>query len=723
MRSYPIEGMHCAACAQTIEKRVSKEAGVTTANVNFATHTLSVEGDASDETIERAVQQAGYRVRASDEERVMRTARNRMILALAISLPMMALMMIHMFVMSIPGYLAIIAVAALPVIFYAGWETHAATLKALRRFSANMDTLITLGSAVPYVLSLLALFFPVTSFIEMATTIMAFHLIGRYLEVRARGRASQAIRALLTLEAKSARILRDGTETDVPMSEVAIGDIMIIRPSEKIPTDGIVVKGASSIDESMMTGESLPVEKREGDEVVGATINQDGFLHVKATRIGEDTFLSQVITMVEQAQSTKVPIQEFADRVTASFVPIVIMLAIAAFASWMLFPGFFVSIVEAAGLPWTNPNAPIATLAVLASVAVLVIACPCALGLATPTALMVGSGLGAERGILIRNAESIQTIKDVTTIAFDKTGTITKGTPSVTHVHAVGIEEDELVRIGASVEHASEHPIARAIINEAESRNVTITEATSFRAVRGKGVEGTVDGRTIVIGSRTLMDERSIDTTAVADVIERLEESGTSVMIIADTKVLGVIGVADTVRDEAAQAIERIHSYGLKTVMITGDNERTARAIAASVGIDEVIANVLPDGKAEAIERIDGRVAFVGDGINDAPALATADVGIAIGTGTDIAIESGDLVLVRGDLRGVVQAIELSRLTFAKIKQNLFWAWFYNAVAIPVAFVGLLHPLIGAGAMALSSVSVVLNSVRLRPNVLKAWNR
>ncbi|MFT4308422.1 MAG: heavy metal translocating P-type ATPase [Candidatus Woesearchaeota archaeon] len=723
MRSYPIEGMHCAACAQTIEKRVSKEAGVTTANVNFATHTLSVEGDASDETIERAVQQAGYRIRASDEERFMRTARNRMILALAISLPMMALMMIHMFVVSIPGYLAIIAVAALPVIFYAGWETHAATFKALRRFSANMDTLITLGSAVPYVLSLLALFFPVTSFIEMATTIMAFHLIGRYLEVRARGRASQAIRALLTLEAKSARILRDGTEIDVPMSEVAIGDIMVIRPSEKIPTDGVVVKGESSIDESMMTGESLPVEKREGDEVVGATINQDGFLHVKATRIGEDTFLSQVITMVEQAQSTKVPIQEFADRVTASFVPIVIMLAIAAFASWMLFPGFFVSIVEAAGLPWTNPNAPIATLAVLASVAVLVIACPCALGLATPTALMVGSGLGAERGILIRNAESIQTIKDVTTIAFDKTGTITKGTPSVTHVHAVGIEEDELVRIGASVEHASEHPIARAIINEAESHNVTITEATSFRAVRGKGVEGTVDGRTIVIGSRTLMNERSIDTTDVADVIERLEESGTSVMIIADTKVLGVIGVADTVRDEAAEAIERIHSYGLKTVMITGDNERTARAIAESVGIDEVIANVLPDGKAEAIERIDGRVAFVGDGINDAPALATADVGIAIGTGTDIAIESGDLVLVRGDLRGVVQAIELSRLTFAKIKQNLFWAWFYNAVAIPVAFVGLLHPMIGAGAMALSSVSVVLNSVRLRPNVLKAWNR
>ena len=721
MKSYPISGMHCAACAQTIEKRVSKEPGVTTANVNFATHTLSIEGDASDEKIAEAVRSAGYAVRESDDERDERVARTRMIVSLAITIPMMILMVVHMFVATIPGYLMIIAIAAIPVIFFAGWETHRATLNALRRFSANMDTLITLGSAIPYALSLLALWFPVTSFIEMATTIMAFHLVGRYLEVRARGRASNAIRSLLSLEAKTARVIRENGEVEVSIAELAVGDVMVIRPSEKIPTDGVVVKGESSIDESMVSGESLPVEKRSGDDVIGATINQDGFLHVKATRIGSDTFLNQVVRMVQEAQSTKVPIQEFADRVTGYFVPVVIIIALAAFASWMLFPNLFLSIVEWASLPWTNPEAPIATLAILAMVAVLVIACPCALGLATPTALIVGSGLGAERGILIRRAAAIQTMKDVRTIAFDKTGTITHGEPVVTDITAF-IEEEELIRIAATLEKVSEHPIARAITNEASKREITIEDPESFTVLRGRGIEGRVDDRKVTIGSTALMEERSISLTDAAQVIERYEEDGKSVMIVADTKVLGVIAVADTVRSEAKAVIARLHERGYRTVMITGDNERTARAIARSVGIDDVRARTLPDEKARVVSQLDG-VAFVGDGINDAPALTAADVGIAIGTGTDIAIESADLILVRADLNGIVHAADLSRLTFAKIKQNLFWAWAYNAAAIPIAFVGLLHPMIGAGAMAISSVSVVMNSLGLKRSVAKAWEK
>jgi Cu+-exporting ATPase len=555
----------------------------------------------------------------------------------------------------------------------------------------------------------------------MGANIMFFHLIGRYLEARAKGHASQAIKKLLQMGAKTAKVLRNGEEIEIPIEALQPGDVMVIRPGEKIPTDGIVVKGHSAVDESMATGESLPVEKREDSEVIGATINKHGLLHVEATKVGNDTFLSQVIKMVEEAQGTKVPIQEFADRVTGYFVPVIIVFSILTFTTWAIWGDSMRNLlfVVSPFLPWINPTVGRFTLAYLASAAVLVISCPCALGLATPTALMVGSGIGAEKGVLIRRGEAIQTMKDIKVIAFDKTGTLTKGKPAVTEVEVTGeLADEQLLSYAASVESASEHPLGHAVVEAIKDKDVKLKEVLNFTSHTGKGVSGEVEGYTILVGSRLLMQDHGVEASGFRERMEQLEEQGKTVVIVAmNHQVAGLIAIADTLKEEAHFAVSELKSLGLETVMITGDNMRTAAAIGKQLGIDHVVAEVMPDGKVEEIKRLQekmGIVAMVGDGINDAPALKQSNVGIAIGTGTDIAIEAADITLIRGDLAGLITAIKLSRGTFTKIRQNYFFAWFYNAIAIPIAAMGLLHPMIGMAAMSMSSVNVVWNSLRLR---------
>ncbi len=540
------------------------------------------------------------------------------------------------------------------------------------------------------------------------------------MEETAKGRASQAIRKLLELGAKSARILRDGTEVEIQIDEVQVDDIMIVRPGEKIPTDGMVIEGESAVDESMATGESMPINKRPEDEVIGSTVNQEGLLKVRATKIGKDTFLSQVIKLVEECQGSKVPIQEFADKVTGIFVPIVIGIALLTFIAWVLISGPMESLVGAGSfLPWVNADLSVITLAVVSTVAVLVIACPCALGLATPTALMVGSGKGAENGILIRTGEAIQTLKDVQVVVFDKTGTITKGRPEVTDIiPADGFETNEVLSLAASVEMGSEHPLGRCMVEKAKDLKLDFRVMTGFQAIRGKGVIADLDCGRVLVGSRRLMRKHNIDPRPFESILQKLENEAKTAMIVAvNGQLAGVIAVADTLKEDSVNAIKELRRMGLETAMITGDNQRTAEAIARVVGIDHVLAEVLPDGKVTEVQKLQkgfGLVAFVGDGINDAPALTQANVGIAIGTGTDIAIEASDVTLVRGELTGVVEAINLSQATFRKIKQNLFWAFFYNVAMIPLAVIGWMHPVLAEIAMATSSITVVSNANRLR---------
>jgi Cu+-exporting ATPase len=730
--SLKINGMTCTSCASNIEKNINKLDGVASANVNFPTEKLTVIYDPKQIRLvdmQKSVSSIGYELNIEDEnsldndedEERINLSKKTMLISIIFSSLIMGLMMIHMFIYPIPGYLPIVAVLGVPIVFGTGWHVHIGSWKAIRNKSLNMDVLVSLGSLPPYLIGLMGLFFPLQSFIEMATTIMTFHLVGKYLETRAKGRASQAVKKLLQMGAKTAKIIVDGKEVETSVKDLQPGDIMVVRPGEKVPTDGTILEGNGLLDESMVTGESMPVKRQENDEVIGATINKQGLLKVEVTKVGKDTFLSQVVTMMEELQGSKVPIQEFADRITGYFVPAIIILTIGTFISFNLFPEFHLGIINWAAnfLPWVNPELTPLTLSFITATAVLVISCPCALGLGTPTALMVGSGMGAEMGILIRNGEAIQTFKDVKAIAFDKTGTITKGKPEVTDLVLIdGISERDFLYYAATMEKGSEHPLAHAIIEKAKNNNIVTGNLSDFNAVVGMGVKGTIKDEEVLVGNRKLMKENNISFEKYENDLVRLEEEAKTAMLLArDNELLGIIAVADPIKEDSINAIKEIEKMGIKTAIITGDNQRTAKAIGEKVGISHVIAEVLPDGKVKEIKNLQDRyktVAMVGDGINDAPALKQANIGIAIGTGTDIAIEAADVTLVKGELNGITSTIKLSKAIFRKIKQNYFWAWFYNAAFIPVAMLGLLHPMIGAAAMALSSLNVVYNSLRLK---------
>jgi Cu+-exporting ATPase len=737
---------HCSGLVSTSLHRLEGVAGVET---NIANHHVDVRYDAgrvSVADLRRAVEKAGYEIdsvvgeagkeggeaqREDAEERYLKRSWFNFWFAAIPTTLIMILMAVEMFWQPLPGYLAIITVLAFPVVFLKGGAaTHRSAWRSLTNRTANMDVLISMGSLPPYLIGLVGFFFPMTSFIEMASTIMTFHMLGRYLETRAKGRASQAIKRLLKLGAKSATVERDGREVEVPVAELAVGDVMVVRPGAKVPTDGEIVEGVSHLDESIATGESVPVEKQPGDAVIGATINKEGLLKVKATRIGADTFLSQVIRLVEQAQGSKVPIQEFADKVTARFVPGVIAIAALAFFSWLLFAENLrpVLVWGESFLPWVDADLSPLMAALLAAIAVLVIACPCALGLATPTAIMVGSGLGAEHGVLIRSGEAIQTLKDIAMVVLDKTGTITEGKPALTDVAASeGFSEEDVLLAAASVEAGSEHPLGQAIVSGARDKGHEVPKVEEFKAITARGVEGRVNGRRVHVGSRRLLGELNIDLGDLDAKLTRLESQGKTAMLVAiDGKAAGLVAVADTIKADSRTAIAALHEMGIKVAMVTGDNERTARYVADLVGIDEVLAGVLPEGKVDTIRKLQDKygqkVAMVGDGINDAPALKQANVGVAIGAGADVAIEAADVTLVKGELTKFVEAIRLSRATFRKIVQNLFWAWFYNVAAIPIAALGLLHPMIGVIAMTTSSLSVIGNSILLKRVKLEVKN-
>jgi Cu+-exporting ATPase len=736
-------GMGSNHCAGIITESVQRLPGIINITTNIATHGVNINFDphkTTQQVIREAIEKAGYEVanveisgatstgQDDSEARYLKKAWSNLWFAGIPTTLIMLLMLPHMLWQPIPGYLAIIAVLAFPVVFLKGGAaTHRSAWLSLTNRTANMDVLISMGSLPPYLIGLIGFVYPMTSFIEMASTIMTFHMLGRYLETRAKGRASQAIKRLLTLGAKTAKVEREGAEIEVPIADLVVGDVMVVRPGEKVPTDGEIVAGSSHLDESIATGESVPVEKQPGDAVIGATINEEGMLKVKATRIGADTFLSQVIRLVEEAQGSKVPIQEFADKVTAKFVPGVIVIALASAVMWLSFPETLRPIlVWGEGfLPWVDAGLTPIMAAILAAVAVLVIACPCALGLATPTAIMVGSGLGAERGILIRSGEAIQTLKDIKMVVLDKTGTITEGNPSLTDVIAAGgFSEADVLIAAASVEAGSEHPLGQAIVKGAREQGHEVPEVEQFKAITARGVEGQVGGRQVHVGSRRLLGELNIALGELDETLTSLENQGKTAMLVAiDNKAAGLVAVADTIKPDSKAAIAALHGLGIKVVMITGDNERTANYVANLVGIDTVMAGVLPEGKVDAIRQLQQEygeaVAMVGDGINDAPALKQANVGIAIGAGADVAIEAADVTLVQGQLSKLVEAIRLSKATFRKILENLFWAWFYNLAAIPIAAAGLLHPMIGVIAMTTSSLTVIGNSILLKRTKLE----
>jgi Cu+-exporting ATPase len=746
-----IEGMTCAGCANSIERALTAVDGVHSVAVSLATEraSLVVDRSVTSAELDEAVRAAGFRLgtearrsgpmaddRLQVDARRVRDASRRMKIAWVFAAPIIAWMIPEMFFgLMWPNpllfHIGMVVLAAIPLVA-AGGPTIRAGARALVHRVPTMDTLIALGVSVSFLTGILAIFGEVGWFARsldyagVSAMILAIHLTGRWIEARAKGRASEAIRRLMERGAKSARLLRNGEEIEVPVDAVAVGDVMVVRPGEKIPTDGTVVFGESHVDESLVTGESIPVRRAIGDAVVGATVNGEGLLRVEATNVGETTFLAQIVRLIEEAQGSKVPIQAFADRVTRVFVPVILAIAILTLVAWIAFPSAFGAIAERAGevLPWVDGGLGPLARALYAAIAVLVIACPCALGLATPTALMVGSGVGGENGILFRSGEAIQTLSGARRIAFDKTGTLTVGRPEVTNLFPVhSVREEDLLRIAASLEVGSEHPIGRAIVHESEARGLVLDGVAAFAAVSGRGVEGTVNGVRVVAGTREWLLELGHDLAPVEREWARLAGEAKTVVGIARRDdadaggALGLIAIADRVKDGAAEAIAALRAIGLEPTLLTGDHHATAEAVARDVGIEYVIAGVRPKGKLDVIRRLQdggGPVVMVGDGINDAPALKAADVGIALGTGTDVAMEAADVTLVSGDLDALVRAVRLSRATFGKIRQNLFWAFFYNVFAIPLAVLGLLHPLIAEAAMALSSINVVTNANRLR---------
>lgn len=741
-----LRGMSCASCANNIETAIRSVPGVTQANVNFGAEQASVTYDSTQTdiaTIQKAVDAAGYAaqpmqedvlVAEEDEERRSRQTEERQLarkvwvsgiistILVIGSLPMMTGLSIPF----IPMWLHnpwLQLVLTTPVLFWAGSSFFINAWKAFKRHTATMDTLVAVGTGTAYLYSLFSTFFPQwfiaqglspDVYFEVAAIIITLILLGRLFENRAKGQTSEAMRKLMGLQAKTARVIREGRDVDIPIAEVVLGDMVLVRPGEKIPVDGEIVDGVSTIDEAMVTGESVPVKKQPGDEVIGATINKTGSFRFRVTRVGKDTFLAQIVKMVQQAQGSKAPIQRLADQVTGWFVPVVIAIAITTFVLWYNVMGNV-------------------TMALITTVGVLIIACPCALGLATPTSIMVGTGKGAENGILIKGAESLEMAHNLQTIVLDKTGTITQGKPTVTdYITVKGTadqNEQKLLRLAASVERNSEHPLAEAVVQYARSQGVEITDAQQFEAIAGSGVQGKVSEHQqmywVQIGTHRWMAELGVDTSPLQDQWNRLEDLGrTAVWIAVDGTAAGIMGIADAVKPASIDAIRALKRMGLEVVMLTGDNRRTAEVIAREVGIQRVLAEVRPDQKAATIASLQAEgksVAMVGDGINDAPALAQADVGIAIGTGTDVAIAASDITLISGDLNGIVTAIQLSRATMRNIRQNLFFAFIYNVAGIPIAagvlypiFGWLLSPVIAGAAMAFSSVSVVTNALRLR---------
>ncbi|MCC6405047.1 MAG: copper-translocating P-type ATPase [Candidatus Yanofskybacteria bacterium] len=736
-KTFPIKGMHCASCVTLLEGALRDVPGVDTVTVNLATEKATVAYDparVSDATLQSAVASVGYQAMITDElghEDAERARKKRELAGLRLRAIVSLVLGAGIVWGSFPWLMNTAPrilqnfwfqfALAVPVQFWAGWQFYRATWSSLRHRSANMDTLVTIGTSVAFIYSVVMTAAPSVverlgimpePYFDVSTVIIGLILLGRYFEARAKAGTSEAIRTLLGLQAKTARVVRDGNEVDVPLEAVVIGDTVRVRPGEKVPVDGVILEGSSAIDESMVTGESIPAEKGKGDTVIGATVNTNGSFTFRATKVGSETMLAQIVKLVQEAQGSKAPIQRLADTVSSYFVPVVLMLAIATFAVWYIVG--------------PEPSLPFA---ILNAVAVLIIACPCAMGLATPTAIMVGTGLGAQHGVLIKDAEALEIAHTVSAVMFDKTGTLTEGKPQVTRVIArEGHTEADVLAVEYALERSSSHPVAAAIVAEAQRRGLaTPAEPESFEAVPGFGVQGVLHGKRVFAGTERLMQERGVDVAPMRDAIDGLLESGSAVTIVAvEGRMIGAIGVADAVKPSAKRAVTQLLRRGIEVVMITGDHERVARTVAHALGITRFEAQVLPDQKAShviALQKEGKKVAMVGDGINDAPALAAADIGIAMASGTDVAIEAADITLVNKDLGAVVTALLLSRRTLRTIRMNLVWAFGYNIILIPVAMGALypvwgilLNPVLASGAMAFSSISVVLNSL-----LLKRW--